>query len=45
MATRIERMQESLENYKKKIIEIEDKIEKEKESLIAKKGDAESKLK
>ena len=44
MATRIERMQESLENYKVKIIEIEEKIAKEKEALIGKREEAEKKL-
>lgn len=44
MATRIERMQESLENYKKKIVEIEGKIEEEKKNLVAKRGEAEAKL-
>ncbi len=42
--TRIERMEESLANYKVKIIEIEEKIAKEKENLIAKRGEAEAKL-
>ncbi len=44
MATRIERMQESLVNYEKKIEEITEKIALEKEALIAKRGDAEKKL-
>ena len=44
MATRIERMQESLENYKTKIIEITKKIEDEKEALIGKREEAEKKL-
>ncbi len=44
MATRIERMQESLENYRVKIIEIEEKIAKEKEALIGKREEAEKKL-
>jgi len=44
MATRIERMEESLENYKKKIIEITQKIEDEKKALIEKRADAEKKL-
>lgn len=44
MATRIERMEESLENYKKKIVEIEGKIAAEKEALIGKRAEAEAKL-
>jgi len=44
MATRIERMEESLENYKAKIIEIQEKIVKEKEALIGKREEAEKKL-
>ena len=44
MATRIERMEESLENYKAKIVEITGKIEKEKEALIGKRAEAEAKL-
>ncbi len=44
MATRIERMEESLANYKAKIIEIEGKIKDEKEALIGKRADAEKKL-
>jgi len=44
MATRLERMQESLENYKKKIVEIEQKIEDEKAKLIANRQEAEKKL-
>jgi len=44
MATRIERMQESLENYKKKIIETEAKIKAEKEALVGKREEAEKKL-
>ena len=44
MATRIERMEESLKNYKEKIIEIEGKIADEKKNLIAKRGEAEAKL-
>lgn len=44
MATRIERMEESLANYKAKIIEIEGKIEDEKRALIGKRADAEAKL-
>ena len=44
MATRIERMQESLVNYEKKIVEITAKIEEEKVALQAKRGDAEKKL-
>ena len=44
MATRIERMEESLTNYRKKIVEIEEKIEKEKRTLIAKRAEAEAKL-
>lgn len=37
-------MQESLANYEAKIIEITANIAKEKEALIAKRGDAEKKL-
>ena len=37
-------MEESLENYKAKIIEITGKIEAEKVALIAKRGEAEAKL-
>ena len=44
MATRIERMQESLKNYETKIIEITKKIEEEKEALIGKREEAEKKL-
>jgi len=44
MATRLERMQESLANYKKKIIETEQKIADEKASLLAKREEAKKKL-
>jgi len=44
MATRIERMEESLENYKAKIVEITGKIEEEKKALIGKRAEAEAKL-
>ena len=44
MATRIERMEESLANYEKKIIEIKEKIEEEKKALIGKRAEAEAKL-
>jgi len=42
--TRIERMEESLKNYQTKIVEITEKIEKEKEALIGKRAEAEAKL-
>lgn len=44
MATRIERMEESLKNYEAKIVEITAKIEEEKKALIGKRADAEKKL-
>ena len=44
MATRIERMEESLLNYQNKIIEITGKIEEEKKALIGKRAEAEAKL-
>lgn len=44
MATRLERMEESLANYKAKIVETEGKIAEEKKALIAKRGEAEAKL-
>ena len=44
MATRIERMEESLVNYQNKIIEITGKIEEEKKALIGKRAEAEAKL-
>ena len=44
MATRIERMEESLKNYENKIVEIKEKIELEKKALIEKRAEAEKKL-
>jgi len=42
--TRLERMEESLKNYEKKIIEITANIAKERESIMLRKDDAMAKL-
>jgi len=42
--TRLERMQESLANYEKKIIETKEKIAAEQASLLAKRDEAKAKL-
>jgi len=42
--TRLERMEASIVTYKAKIVEMEAKIEKEREALIAKRSEAEAKI-
>jgi hypothetical protein len=42
--TRLERMEESLKNYEKKIVEITANIAKERESIMLRKDDAMAKL-